>query len=179
MRFEETKLPGVLLIEPDVYGDSRGFFLENYNRSRYAELPGLDLDFVQDNLSRSARGVLRGLHLQQRHPQGKLVSVITGSVWDVAVDVNPGSPTFRKWVGVELSADNHRQLYIPPGYAHGFCVLSGSTHFFYKCTALYHPDDEVGLLWNDPELAIDWPIRNPTLSERDATNRTLSEYLEA
>ena len=148
------------------------------DRKRYAEIPGLDVDFVQDNHSHSKRGVLRGLHLQQRHPQGRLVRVVSGRVWDVAVDVNPKSPTFREWVGVELTAANHLQFYVPPGFAHGFCVLSDSADFEYKCTEFYHPDDEVGLLWNDPELAIGWPLDAPVLSARDASNRTLRSFLD-
>ena len=179
MQFTETRLAGVLLIEPDVYRDSRGFFLERYNQSTYAGFPGLDVAFVQDNHSSSKRGVLRGLHLQRRHPQGKLVSAVRGAVWDVAVDIDPASPTFRRWVGVELSEDNHRQLYIPPGYAHGFCVLSEQADVFYKCTQFRHADDEYGILWNDPDLAIDWPVDEPVLSDKDAANPGLAEYLRA
>ena len=179
MRYTETKLAGVLLLEPDVYRDSRGFFLERYNHSTYAGFPGLDVAFVQDNHSRSKRGVLRGLHLQRRHPQGKLVSAVRGTVWDVAVDIDPASPTFRQWVGVELSEDNHLQLYIPPGYAHGFCVLSEQADVLYKCTEFRHADDEYGILWNDPDLAIDWPVDEPVLSGKDAANPGLAEYLKA
>ena len=170
MKAEHTDLPGVLILHPKVHQDDRGFFLERYHRRRYARLPGLDLDFVQDNHSRSKRGVLRGLHFQERHPQGKLVSVLAGRVWDVAVDINAQSPTFRRWVGVQLSAENHRQFYIPPGYAHGFCVLSEQADLLYKCTDFHHADDERGLLWSDPDLAIDWPVREPILSPRDAAN---------
>lgn len=179
MQFSETRLAGVLIIEPDVYRDSRGFFLERYNQSTYAGFPGLDVAFVQDNHSSSKRGVLRGLHLQRRHPQGKLVSAVRGAVWDVAVDIEPQSPTFRRWVGVELNEDNHRQLYIPPGYAHGFCVLSEQADVFYKCTQFRHADDEYGILWNDPDLAIDWPVDEPVLSDKDAANPGLAEYLQA
>ena len=179
MRTRKTKLPGVLILEPDVYRDSRGFFLERYHRERYASLPGLDAEFVQDNHSQSRHGVLRGLHLQRRHPQGKLVGVVNGSVWDVAVDVNPASATFRRWVGVELSAENHRQLYVPPGYAHGFCALSERADLLYKCTEFRHGDDEYGIAWNDPELAIEWPVDDPILSDKDAANPTLREYLDA
>lgn len=178
MQCTETRLAGVLILEPDVFRDSRGFFLERYNYSTYAGYPGLDVAFVQDNHSRSRRGVLRGLHLQRRHPQGKLVSAVRGAVWDVAADIDPASPTFREWVGVELSEDNHRQLYIPPGFAHGFCVLSGQADVLYKCTEFRHADDEYGILWNDPDLAIDWPVDEPVLSEKDAANPGLAEYLK-
>ena len=178
MKAEETALPGVLILHPDIYRDDRGFFLERYHRRRYGTLPGLDVDFVQDNHSHSKRGVLRGLHLQKEHPQGKLVSVLAGCVWDVAADVDPQSPSFRRWVGVELSAANHKQLYIPPGYAHGFCVLSEEADLIYKCTDFYRPDDEWGLIWNDPQLAIDWPLRTPILSPRDAANPSLQDYLQ-
>lgn len=179
MKFTETKLPGVLIIDPDVHRDSRGFFVENYNRRRYSELQGLDVDFVQDNHSRSSRDVLRGLHLQREHPQGKLVNVVSGRVWDVAVDINPCSPTFCQWVGVELSEGNQRQLYIPPGYAHGFCVLSDQADFLYKCTEFHYPEDEWGLLWSDAEFAIDWPVSKPVLSKKDANNLTLREFLDS
>ena len=179
MECKETKLSGVLILEPDVYRDSRGFFLERYNRSTYAGFPGLDVVFVQDNHSRSSQGVLRGLHLQRRHPQGKLVSALRGAVWDLAVDIDPASPTFHQWVGVELSEDNHRQLYVPPGYAHGFCVLSEQADVLYKCTEFRHADDEFGILWNDPDLGIDWPVQNPVLSDKDAANPSLAEFLNA
>ncbi len=177
MQVRQTALPGVLIIRPQVHRDSRGFFTERHHRRRYAAVPGLDVDFVQDNHSRSRHRVLRGLHLQQHHPQGKLVTVLAGKVWDLAVDIDPTSPTFRRWVGVELSAANHRQLYIPPGYAHGFCVLSKQADVLYKCTDFHHPEDERGLAWNDPELAIAWPLANPILSPKDAANPSLREYL--
>ena len=177
MQCIETKLPGVLILDPDVYRDSRGFFLERYNRARYRDFPGLDAQFVQDNHSQSRRGVLRGLHLQRRHPQGKLVSAVNGSVWDVAVDIDPQSATFRQWVGVQLSGENHRQLYIPPGYAHGFCALSDRADVLYKCTQFRHADDECGILWNDAQLAIAWPVDDPILSDKDAANPTLRDYL--
>lgn len=177
MKVTETKLAGVLILEPQVYRDERGYFLESYNRKRYAAFPGLDVEFVQDNQSRSRKHVLRGLHLQRRYPQGKLVRVVTGHVWDVAVDVDPRSPTFKEWVGVDLTEDNNLQIYIPPGYAHGFCVLSDVADLEYKCTQFYHPNDEVGLLWNDPELAIRWPVLEPVLSGRDASNGTLDSIL--
>jgi len=177
MKVLETALPGVLIIEPKVFGDARGFFLETFHKQRYAEagIPAKGLEFVQDNHSRSSKGVLRGLHFQLENPQGKLVSAGTGVVFDVAADVNPDSPTFGRWVGVELSEANHRQLWIPPGYAHGFCVLSDIADFQYKCTALYHPQSDSGVAWNDPDLNITWPIENPTLSEKDMALPRLSE----
>jgi dTDP-4-dehydrorhamnose 3,5-epimerase len=172
-----TKLAGVVILEPTVYRDDRGFFLESYQRLRYTAVLGGDVEFVQDNHSRSTKGVLRGLHFQKQRPQGKLVRVATGHVWDVAADVNPSSSTFRQWVGVDLTDDNHRQLYIPPGYAHGFCVLSDVADFVYKCTDYYRAEDEVGLIWNDSDLAIEWPLTEPVLSKRDASNPTLAVYL--
>ncbi len=177
MNVIETVLPGVLIIEPKVFGDARGFFLETFQKHRYeaAGIPGTGLEFVQDNHSRSSKGVLRGLHFQLENPQGKLVSAGTGVVFDVAADVNPDSPTYRQWVGVELSEDNHRQLWIPPGYAHGFCVLSDIADFQYKFTELYHPESDGGILWNDPELDIAWPIETPVLSQKDEFLPMLSE----
>lgn len=179
MKVTPTALAGVLVIEPDVFADERGHFSETYHRLRYAQQPGLDVEFVQDNESFSVRNVLRGLHLQRTKPQGKLVRAATGRVWDVAVDVNPRSATFRRWVGVELSGDNHKQFYIPPGYAHGFCVLSADAHVQYKCTQFYEPKDEAGILWNDAELGIEWPVPKPRLSARDRENQTLSQFLRA
>ncbi len=167
MRVVKTPLPGVLIIEPKVFGDHRGFFKEAFNAKRYREAAGIELTFVQDNHSRSRKGVLRGLHFQKAHPQGKLVWVTRGSVFDVAVDINPKSATFGQWVGFELTEDNHRQLWIPPGYAHGFCVLSDIADFIYKCTDYYDPQDEGGLAWNCPEVAVQWPIADPQLSEKD------------
>lgn len=177
MNIIETDLPGVLIVEPKVFGDTRGFFLETFHKQRYEAvgIPGGQLEFVQDNHSRSAKGVLRGLHFQLENPQGKLVSAGTGAVYDVAADVNPDSPTYKTWVGVELSEENHRQLWIPPGYAHGFCVLSDVADFQYKCTALYHPESDAGVAWDDPELAIQWPVENPLLSEKDLLLPKLSE----
>ena len=172
MKVIETALPGVLILEPKVHGDERGFFLESFQRERYAEA-GISHTFVQDNHSRSGQGVLRGLHAQRRFPQGKLVRVARGEVFDVAVDIDPGSPLFGRWVGVTLSDQNHRQFWVPPGYAHGFVVLSQVADFEYKCTDYYHPDDEIGLLWNDPDVDIDWPITDPVLSEKDAALPTL------
>jgi len=173
VKVTETKLAGVLILEPQVYRDERGYFLETYNQKRYASVPGLDVQFVQDNHSRSKKNVLRGLHFQKRRPQGKLIRVVTGHVWDVAVDIDRDSPTFRHWVGAHLKDDNQLQFYIPPGYAHGFCVLSESADLEYKCTEFYDPGDEVGVSWNDPELNIQWPVRTPVLSSRDAANPSL------
>lgn len=166
MKITTTALPGVLIIEPKAFGDARGFFLETFQSERYAKA-GITLPFVQDNHSRSQRGVLRGLHLQSNRPQGKLVSVSRGSVFDVAVDIDPQSATFGQYVGVELRDDNHLQLWIPPGYAHGFCVLSEVADFQYKCTDFYYPEDEAGIIWNDPDVNIAWPLDNPFLSEKD------------
>ena len=174
MNTKETSLPGVLIIEPTVFKDERGFFLESYHEQRYKEA-GISLPFVQDNHSRSGKNTLRGLHLQLNNPQGKLVRVTSGSVFDVAVDVSPNSSTFGKWVGLELSAENFLQLYVPPGYAHGFFVLSDTAEFQYKCTTLYDPKDEVTVRWNDPDLGIDWPSNEPLLSKKDSSALTTSE----
>ncbi|HEC84585.1 MAG: dTDP-4-dehydrorhamnose 3,5-epimerase [Candidatus Parabeggiatoa sp. nov. 2] len=167
MKVTETAIPGVLLIEPKVFGDSRGFFLETFHAARYAEA-GITGPFVQDNHSHSAKGVLRGLHFQKQYPQGKLVYVTSGTVFDITVDIRKDSPTFGKWVGVILSADEHKQFYVPPGFAHGFCVLSDWADFHYKCTDYYHPEDEGSIRWNDPAIGIEWPLTNPTLSTKDA-----------
>ena len=174
MQIEETALPGVVVIRPDVFRDDRGFFLESYQGERYA---ALGHDFVQDNHSRSRRGVLRGLHFQERSPQGKLVRVARGKVFDVAVDIEPSSPTFRQHVAVELDDETHAQFFIPPGYAHGFCVLSEVADFEYKCTTYYDADDGQGVLWNDPAFGIRWPVDDPAVSAADARNPTLDEYL--
>lgn len=174
MKVSPTKLKGVLIIEPDVYEDARGFFLETWAQKRYAEA-GLPQIYVQDNLSRSSRGILRGLHLQHPYGQGKLVQVMAGEVFDVAVDVRVGSPTFGQWVGSTLSGDNHRQIYIPPGFAHGFCVISDEALFSYKCTEAYHRETELGIGWNDPDLAIEWPVEDPQLSAKDAQFPPLRE----
>jgi dTDP-4-dehydrorhamnose 3,5-epimerase len=174
MHVTATDVPGVLLVEPAVFGDVRGFFVESFQAQRYAEA-GIAGPFVQDNHSRSRRGVLRGLHYQLRHPQGKLVWVTRGEVFDVAVDIRRGSPTFGRWVGVTLSEDNHRQLYLPPGVAHGFCVLSETADFLYKCTDFYRPEDEGGVLWCDPDLGIHWPTLDPLLSEKDQRYAKLVE----
>lgn len=175
MKVTETPLPGVLLIEPKIHGDERGFFVETFRAELYREAAGITLPFVQDNHSRSRRGVLRGLHMQTSQPQGKLVRVSRGEVFDVAADIDPESPSFGKWFGATLSDSNHRQLWIPPGYAHGFVVLSEIADFEYKCTDYYHAQSEKGAIWNDPDLAIDWPLRDPTLSAKDQTLPTLAE----
>ena len=168
---------GVILLRTPRYGDDRGWFSETWSRARFSAA-GIDCDFVQDNHSRSARGVLRGLHFQRSRPQGKLVSVSRGSVYDVTVDINPASPTCGQFVAVELNDENHRQLWIPPGYAHGFCVLSDIADFQYKCTDYYIPEDEGGLLWNDPQVNIPWPIEQPLLSAKDQRNPTLAQLLD-
>ena len=167
MTVTKTSLPGVLLLEPRVFEDPRGFFLETFNSERFAK-DGLSSSFAQDNWSRSVRHTLRGLHFQQPNPQGKLVWCMRGAVWDVAVDIRRGSPTFGKSYGVELSESNKLQLWVPPGFAHGFCTLSEIADVMYKCTALYAPGCEGAILWNDPELAIEWPTRQPLLSKKDA-----------
>jgi len=177
MNIITTALPGVLILEPRVFEDERGFFLESFQQQRYADV-GIRLPFVQDNLSRSRSGVLRGLHFQQHRPQGKLLSVSYGCIWDVAVDIDPASPYFKQHVAVELSDSNHRQLWLAPGYAHGFCVLSDWADVHYRCTELYCPEDERGLIWNDEDLAIDWPLKQPLLSARDKTHPSLAMWLE-
>ena len=174
MRVVETALPGVVMLEPEAYGDERGFFMETWNRGRY-EGYGVPTGFVQDNLSYSVGHVLRGLHFQNPDPQGKLVSVLQGEVFDVAVDVRVGSPTFAEWIGVTLSAGNKRQLYVPEGFAHGFVVTGGAALFAYKCTAYYNPRTERSLLWNDPDLGIDWPVEVPVLSAKDDSAPRLAE----
>ena len=176
MNVIETALPGVLLIEPRVFGDDRGFFYESWNAQRFADA-GLDLAFVQDNHSKSAKGVLRGLHYQNPDPQGKLVRVVAGAVYDVAVDLRRSSPTFGRWVGYELSAANKRMLWVPPGFAHGFLSLEDGTEFLYKCTAFYAPANEHSLLWNDPAVGIDWPLDGiePLLAGKDADGHPLAD----
>lgn len=174
MNVKETALPGVMLIEPDVFGDHRGFFVETFHHDRYNDM-GIPYTFVQDNHSRSSQGVLRGLHFQLKHPQGKLVRVTRGEVFDVAVDIRVGSPTFGQSVGVVLNEDNQRQLFVPPGFAHGFCVMSDTADFLYKCTDYYHPEDEGGVLWSDAALGIDWPVNDPQLSEKDTLYKTLAD----
>ena len=167
MKIIETSLPGVLIIEPKVFPDARGFFVETYQRERYQSM-GLTAEFVQDNLSFSSRGVLRGVHCQNPHSQGKLVQVLQGEVWDVAVDIRKDSPFFGQWTAVTLSSEAKNQFYVPPGFAHGFCVLSDTALFSYKCTDYYHPGAEVGFRWDDPDIGIAWPVTGPVLSEKDA-----------
>jgi dTDP-4-dehydrorhamnose 3,5-epimerase len=175
MKFVATELPGVVIVEPRVFGDARGFFMETWEQRKFAQA-GIDATFVQDNHSASARHVLRGLHYQVRQAQGKLVRVVAGEVFDVAVDLRRSSPAFGRWVGVRLSAENRRMLWIPPGFAHGFLVLSERAEFVYKCTDFYAPDHERSLLWNDPALGIEWPLPTgvtPELSGKDSAGRTL------
>jgi dTDP-4-dehydrorhamnose 3,5-epimerase len=174
MNVIKTKLQDCLIIEPKVFGDERGFFLESFHQQRYQQETGITQHFVQDNHSRSAKGVLRGLHFQKTRPQGKLVRVVRGEVYDVAVDIRPASPTFGQWEAVILSEENKRQFWVPPGFAHGFQVLSDFADFEYKCTDYYFPQDEGCLAWNDPQLAIDWPLKTPLLSEKDAKAGTLA-----
>jgi len=173
MRVLPTELPDVLILEPTVHRDARGFFLETYQAERFAKA-GISAPFVQDNHSRSARGVLRGLHAQRRTPQGKLVRAVLGEIWDVAVDIRPGSATYGRWTGVTLDAASCRQLWIPPGFLHGFCVMSEWAEIEYKCTAPYDRDDEIGVVWNDPDIGIAWPIKDPALSPKDAALPRLS-----
>lgn len=179
MKVTETRLPGLLIIEPKVFGDARGFFMESFNAQAFREATGLDVDFVQDNHSRSGKGVLRGLHYQIQQPQGKLVRVVKGRVFDVAVDLRRSSPTFGQWDGVELSEDNHRQLWVPPGFAHGFVVLSETADFLYKTTDYYAPQFERSLAWNDPTVGVEWPLHEldapPLLSAKDQAGKALAE----
>lgn len=176
MNVLRTEIPEVLILEPKVFGDSRGFFLESFNQRSFAQATGLDVAFVQDNHSRSARGVLRGLHYQLQQPQGKLVRVVRGAVFDVAVDVRRSSPTFGRWVGVELTENNHCQLWVPPGFAHGFVVLSDTADFLYKTTDYYAPQYERSIVWNDPAIGIRWPYEGaPALSAKDAAAPGLAQ----
>jgi dTDP-4-dehydrorhamnose 3,5-epimerase len=177
MKVSHSKLQGCLIIEPRVFGDERGFFLETFQADRYKREAGIDLPFVQDNHSRSARGVLRGLHFQKTKPQGKLVRVVRGEVYDVALDIRKGSPTFGEWEGVILSDDNKKQFWVPPGFAHGFVVLSDTADFEYKCTDYYDPSDEGCILWSDPDLDIPWPITNPVMSAKDQSAKRLVDLL--
>ena len=177
MKFVPAAVPGVVVIEPDVHKDSRGFFLETYHAEKY-RAGGIPDVFVQDNQSRSAGGTIRGLHLQLRRPQGKLIRVIEGEIFDVAVDVRRGSPTFGRWVGVTLSADNFRQCYIPKGFAHGFAVVSGVAQVEYKCTDIYDAADEIGIAWDDPAIGISWPVSAPVLSDRDKRHPRLADVVE-
>jgi len=177
VRVVPSELPEVLVVEPDVISDGRGFFLETYHADRYVA-HGIPGPFVQDNHSRSIGGTIRGLHLQRQRMQGKLIRVIEGEIYDVAVDVRRGSPTFGRWVSVVLSAENFTQCYVPPGFAHGFCVLTPIAQVEYKCTDVYDPATEIGIAWNDPALAIAWPIGDPRLSDRDRRNPTLAEVAD-
>jgi len=175
--FVETDIKDLYIIEPSVFGDDRGYFMETYNKNEFAKA-GLDMDFVQDNQSKSKKGVLRGLHFQKNYPQGKLVRVLKGKVFDVAVDLRADSDTYGKWYGVILSEDNKKQFYVPEGFSHGFLVLSKTTEFAYKCTDFYHPEDEGGIIWNDPEINIDWPLNELNeiiLSDKDKGLKKLNE----
>jgi len=174
MKYTYTSIPGVVVIEPDVYTDHRGFFLETYHQKKYGELE-IHPTFRQDNLSHSVKGTLRGLHYQHPHPQAKLVQVFQGEVFDVVVDIRRGSPAFGRWTGAHLTGDNKRQIYIPEGLAHGFCVLSDTALLFYKCTDFYAPDCERGVLWSDPDIGIAWPMEEPLLSEKDAQSPRLKD----
>lgn len=177
MEFRRLELPEVILVVPDVHRDARGFFLETYHARKYRE-GGIEPAFVQDNQSRSRRGTLRGLHTQVRTPQGKLLRAVRGEIFDVAVDLRPASPSFGRWVGATLSEENAHQLWVPPGFGHGFCVLSEEADVEYKCTALYDPADEIAVLWNDPAIGVRWPVREPVLSARDQAARPLAECAE-
>ncbi len=177
MKFLPAAIPAVIVIEPDVHRDSRGFFLETYHAEKY-RTGGIPDVFVQDNQSRSAGGTIRGLHLQRKHPQGKLIRVIEGEIFDVAVDVRRGSPTFGKWVGVTLSAENFKQCYIPQGFAHGFAVVSAVAQVEYKCTDIYDAPSEVGIAWDDPAIGIMWPVSKPVLSDRDKRHPRLADVLD-
>lgn len=180
MSIKSTKaaLTGVLLIEPDIFRDPRGFFLETYHQQKYTAV-GVDRVFVQDNHSHSKQGILRGLHYQLKRPQAKLIYVVTGAIFDVAVDIRKGSPTFGQWVGIHLSMDNNRQMFVPEGFAHGFCVLSKTADVIYKCTDLYDPGDEFGIVYSDPTIGIAWPIKNPILSSKDSQSPELGDVQEA
>ena len=182
MKVTQTSIPEVLIIEPKVFGDARGFFYESFNQKAFNEATGLDLNFVQDNHSRSTKGVLRGLHYQVQQPQGKLVRVVRGAVFDVAVDIRKSLPTFGKWVGIELTEENHKQLWVPPGFAHGFMVLSDSADFLYKTTAYYAPEFERCIAWDDPAIDIDWPLTKngiaaPMLSTKDIQGLSFNDSL--
>jgi len=176
--FEKTKLPGVLLVQMNAFQDPRGYFVEQYHEAKYRE-GGVTCRFVQDNLSHSKGSILRGLHYQLHRPQAKLVGVLSGAIYDVAVDIRVGSPTFGQWLGVELKAEDFRQIFIPEGYAHGFCVLGGEATVTYKCSNLYDAADDRGILWNDPDLKIEWPSQNPILSEKDSKHPSLEQAKQA
>ncbi len=177
MKFIPTELDGVLVIEPDLFRDPRGFFLEAYHQRKYRE-GGIAEPFVQDNHSRSERGTIRGLHAQRLHPQGKLIRVLQGEIFDVVVDIRKGSPTFARWIKVELTAGNFLQCYVPPGFAHGFCVRSEFAEVEYKCTDFYDPSDEMRIIWNDPSIGVQWPTAEPLLSDKDRDARTLDELMQ-
>lgn len=177
MKVINTKLKDCIIIEPEVFGDDRGFFMETYQKNRYKEDARIEFNFVQDNHSRSTYGVLRGLHFQRNNPQGKLVRVVRGEVFDVAVDIRKNSPTYGLWEGVYLSEENKRQFWVPPGFAHGFVVTSEIADFEYKCTDYYNPNDESCIIWNDNDLGVEWPIKNPLLSEKDKQGIKLSEII--
>jgi dTDP-4-dehydrorhamnose 3,5-epimerase len=174
MNIISASIPDVLIVEPDVFRDNRGFFMETYHQKRYED-HGIKETFVQDNLSYSIMNTLRGLHFQSKHPQSKLIFVISGEIYDVVVDIRKGSPTFGEWAGVVLSEENKKQLFVPKGFAHGFCVLSDFAFLLYKCSDIYHPDDEYGIIWSDPEIAIKWPVINPIISSKDQKLPRLSE----
>lgn len=177
-QFTKTGIEGLVVVEPKVFGDNRGYFMETYNYNDF-KAAGLDMVFVQDNQSKSKKGVLRGLHFQKKNPQGKLVRVVSGEVYDVAVDLRKGSDTYGKWYGVLLSAENKKQFYVPEGFAHGFVVMSETAEFVYKCTRFYDPGDEGGLMWNDPEIGIDWPVPENAellLSEKDQHHQPLKDF---
>ena len=173
MKIITTSIKGILIIEPVTFRDKRGFFMETYNRNRY-NASGINATFVQDNLSCSLKNTVRGLHFQIKHPQAKLIQVITGEIFDVAVDLRPGSATFGKWTGILLSDENRLQVFVPEGFAHGFCVLSEFALFYYKCSDFYAPDDEGGIIWSDPDIGIEWPVENPFISEKDKQYQKLS-----
>ena len=175
MKVTESGIKGVYTIEPDVYIDDRGFFMETFHRERYRKLLGINLDFVQDNISRSSKNVLRGMHFQKNYPQGKIVKASRGEILDVVVDLRKDSPTYGTWESFRLSEKNKLQVWIPPGFAHGFLVMSDSADFEYKCTEYYHPEDELCLMWNDPEVAIDWTINDPILTEKDKKGLSLKD----
>ena len=175
MKVTESGIKGVFIIEPDVYEDDRGFFMETFHNERYRKLLGINLDFVQDNISRSSKNVLRGMHFQKNYPQGKIVKASRGEILDVVVDLRKDSPTYGTWESFKLSEQNKLQVWIPPGFAHGFLVMSDSADFEYNCTEYYHPEDEHCLLWNDSEVAIDWPINDPILSEKDKKGLSLKD----
>jgi dTDP-4-dehydrorhamnose 3,5-epimerase len=177
MKFIPTRIPEVILVEPDVWRDARGYFFETHHQKKYAA-GGIPETFVQDNQSFSVARTLRGLHAQLRRPQGKLVRAVQGEIFDVGVDIRPGSPTFGQWVGETLSGESFRQLYIPPGFAHGFCVLSETAVVQYKCTDFYDKDDEIGLVWNDPEIGIEWPVAEPLVNDKDRNAPRLAEILQ-